>query len=125
MITEAMVTKALTCIGAYAVTKKVAVPVAGWVGTKVGRGLGKLVAGPDRKERKTSKGKVETDQMKEQAILDLMAECDEAFADENNTDNPGNAIAIVKEIKPEPMFDQRMQDWIQRIQLQYGGFENI
>ena len=53
MITEMMVTKALAGIGAYTVASKEIVPAAEWTGRKIGRGIGKLVAGQRKKGGKT------------------------------------------------------------------------
>lgn len=126
MITEAMVMKGLACIGAWTVADKVVVPAAGFVGTQVGRGVGKLANKLNKKGQKNGKEKVElNDQAKEQAILALLAECDQALSENDTKEEPDNVVTIVEEVKPEPMFDQRAQDWIRKCKDQYGGFANI
>jgi len=127
MITEMMVTKVLAGIGAYTVANKTIVPVACWAGKKVGHGIGKLVSKSSKKGViAEQKGKVEVDdQAKEQAILALLAECDQAFSENETKEEPDNVVTVVEEVKPEPMFDQKMQDWIRQVQEQYGGFANV
>jgi hypothetical protein len=127
MITEMMVTKVLAGIGAYTIASKTIVPAAEWAGKIVGRGVGKLLS----KRRKKGviaerKGKVEVDdQANEQAILALLAECDKALSENETKEEPDNVVTVVEEVKPEPMFDQKMQDWIRQVQEQYGGFANV
>ena len=124
VITEMMVTRALAGVGAMAIANRTIVPVAGFVGSKVGKMVGKLVNKSNKNGRKnTKKGRVDDDQAKEQAILDLLAECEKAMAEDNKTEEPG--LTIVKEESPEPKFNQHMQDWIRKVQEQYGGFEKI
>jgi hypothetical protein len=124
VITEMMVTRTLAGIGAMAIANRTIVPVAAFVGSKVGRMVGNLANKQDKNGQKnTKKGKVYVDQAKEQAILDLLAECDKALAEDNKTEEPG--LTIVKEESPEPKFNQHMQDWIRKVQEQYGGFEKI
>ena len=124
MITEAMVIKGLAYVGAWAITDKVILPVAGMVGDKIGQGTYALVKKLNRKGKKNmEKDKVEVDQATEQAIKALLAECDEALSEKEA--EPVNVVTIVEEEKPEPKFDQRMQDWIQHCKDQYGGFANV
>ena len=127
MITEMMVTKVLASIGAYTVANKAIAPAAYWVGKQVGRGIGKLVSNSSKKGTKAEqKEKVEVDdQAKEQAILALLAECNHAFSENETKEEPDNVITVVEEVKPEPMFDQKMQDWIKQVQEQYGGFAKV
>lgn len=126
MITEAMVMKGFAYVGAWTIADKVVAPAAGFVGDKIGNGIGKLVNKLDRKGKKNGKEKVEmNDQAKEEAIMALLAECDQAFSENDTKEEPDNTIVVVEEVKPEPMFDQKMSDWIRRCQDQYGGFANV
>ena len=127
MITEAMVMKGLAYVGAVTIADKVVVPAAGFVGNKIGKGFGKLANKLDKNGKKQNgKGKVEmNDQAKEEAILALLAECDQQFSENETKEEPVNLIRVVEEVKPEPMFDQKMADWIRRCQDQYGGFANV
>ena len=126
MITEAMVIKGLAYVGAWTVADKVVAPAAGFVGKKVGQGIGALANKLDRKGKKNGKEKVKTtDQANEKAILALLAECDKQFSENETKEEPVNLVKIVEETKPEPKFDQKMQDWIQRCKDQYGGFANV
>ena len=127
MITEAMVIKGFAYVGAWTIGTKVITPVAQLTGKTLGHGVAKLVNKFDRKGGKGSqkKGKVEDDQVTEQQLLTLLKECNEHFSEDETKEEPDNAVAIVKEVKPEPMFDQRMRDWIQKCKDQYGGFANV
>ena len=127
MITEAMVTKGFAYVGAWTIATKVVAPVAGLAGRTLGHGVAKLVNSIDRKggKRTQTKGKVEDDQVTEQQLLALLQECNEAYSENDTKEEPDNAVAIVEEVKPEPMFDQRMRDWIQKCKDQYGGFANV
>lgn len=126
MITEAMVIKGLAYVGVWTVTTKVFVPACDWTGRKIGSGFGKLVNKLDKKRKNHKKEKVENvDQAKEQAILALLAECDQALSENETKEEPVNIVNIVEEVKPEPMFDQKAMDWIQRCRDQYGGFANV
>lgn len=124
MITEAMVIKGLAYVGAWTISTKVIVPAVEIAGNKIGHGVGALAQKLNRKGKKeTKKDKVEVDQATEQAIEALLAECDEALSEKEA--EPVNVVTIVEEEKPEPKFDQRMQDWIQHCKDQYGGFANV
>jgi len=127
MITEMMVTKALAYVGAYTIANKAVAPAARWAGKQVAHGVGKLVSSLNRKGGNTKrKETVEVDdQAKEQAILALLAECDQALSENETKEEPDNVVTIVEEVKPEPMFDQKTQEWIQRCKDQYGGFAKI
>jgi hypothetical protein len=125
MITEAMVIKGLACVGAWTVADKVIAPAAGFAGKKIGQGVGALVNKLDKNGKRTGKGKVGNDQATEQAIMALLAECDQAFSENDTKEEPDNVVTIVEEVKPEPMFDQKVQDWIRKCQGQYGGFANV
>ena len=127
MITEMMVTKALAYVGAYTIANKAVAPAARWAGKQVAHGVGKLVSNLNGKGGNTKrKEMVEVDdQAKEQAILALLAECDQALSENETKEEPDNVITVVEEVKPEPMFDQKMQDWIRQVQEQYGGFAKV
>lgn len=126
MITEAMVIKGLAYVGAWTISTKVIAPAVEIAGNKIGHGVGALTRKLNRKGKKeTEKDKVKVDQATEQAIKALLAECDEALSENDTKEEPDNVVTIVEEAKPEPMFDQKMQDWIQKCKDQYGGFANV
>ena len=127
MITEAMVIKGFAYVGAWTIGTRVIAPVAQMTGKALGHGVAKLVNSIDRKggKRTQTKGKVEDDQVTEQQLLALLKECNEHFSEDETKEEPDNAVAIVEEVKPEPMFDQRMRNWIQKCKDQYGGFANV
>lgn len=126
MITEAMVIKGLAYVGAWTIADKVVIPVTAMTGRTIGHGVSALAQKLNRKGKKeTEKDKVEVDQATEQAIKALLAECDEALSENDTKEEPDNVVTIVEEVKPEPMFDQKMRDWIQKCKDQYGGFANV
>lgn len=122
MITEAMVMKGLAIVGAGTIGTKVIAPIATKSGLFIGRCAGSLVNRMTKKGNKTKSEKVETDQAKEQAIIDLLAECEKQMA-EDGIKEP--ELKVVEETKPEPKYDQQMREWIQHCKDQYGGFANI
>ena len=126
MITETMVMTGLAYVGAWTIADKVFVPVGAWAGKQIGHGVGTLVNKLNKNGKRNGKEKVVVDdQAKEQAIMALLAECDQALSENETKEEPDNVLTIVEEVKPEPMFDQKMQDWIRKCQEQYGGFANV
>ena len=123
MITEAMLIKGLTAIGVLTITKTVLVPAAKTVGTQIGKTIGIMSSMNGSNLKKKAGGKQETN---EAAILELMKECDKELKEDKSENEPdNNQIIVIENIKPEPAFSEKTQEWIRKCQSRYGGFEDV
>lgn len=123
MITEAMLIKGLAGIGALTITKNVLVPAAKTVGTQLGKTIGIMSSmNGSNLNKKKAGGNQETN---EAAILELMKECDKELKENKSENEPDNQITIIENIKPEPTFSEKTQEWIRKCQSRYGGFEDV